>query len=55
MVDIDLIVQTLRNNGHDVQDVHHVPDNAGEYELVIDGKAFNLEGARGVLEQDELK
>jgi hypothetical protein len=55
MVDIDLIVQTLRSNGHDVQGVHHVPDNAGEYEFTIDGKAFNLEGARAVLEQDELK
>ena len=30
MVDIDLIVQTLRAHGHTVEDVHHVPENAGE-------------------------
>ena len=55
MVDIDLIVQTLRAHGHTVEDVHHVPENAGEYELIIDGNVVNLEGARRVLELDEAK
>jgi len=32
MVDIDLIVQTLRQHGHRVGSVIPVPDNAGEYE-----------------------
>ncbi len=55
MVDIDLIVQTLRQHGHTVDGVFSVPDNAGEYELVIDGNTFNLEEARGLLEADEAK
>jgi hypothetical protein len=55
MVDIDLIVQTLRQHGHTVDGVFSVPDNAGEYELVIDGNTLNLEEARAILEADESK
>jgi hypothetical protein len=55
MVDIDLIVQTLRQHGHTVDGVFSVPDNAGEYELVIDGNTVNLEEARALLEADESK
>jgi hypothetical protein len=55
MVDIDLIVQTLRQRGHRVENVISVPDNAGEYELTVDGTILNLEEARSVLEQDETK
>ena len=52
MVDIELLVQELRENGHTVGDVHQVPPNAGEYILVIDGEECNLDQARGVLEKD---
>jgi hypothetical protein len=55
MVDIDLIVQTLRQHGHHVESVFRVPDNAGEYEFIIDGNTLNLEEARQLLEQDEAK
>jgi hypothetical protein len=55
MVDIDLIVQTLRDHGHMVEDVHHVSPDAGEYALTVDGNAVNLEGARQILESDEAK
>jgi hypothetical protein len=55
MIDIDLIVQTLRQHGHRVDTVISVPDNAGEYELIIDGNTLNLEEARQLLEQDEAK
>jgi hypothetical protein len=55
MVDIDLIVQSLRANGHTVEDLHHVPPNAGEYEMIVDGTVLNLEGARRVLELDGAK
>ncbi len=55
MVDIELLIQALRTKGHTVEDVHHVPSNAGEYELIIDGNAYNLEEARHVLEMDETK
>ncbi len=52
MVDIDLIVRELRSKGHNVKDVHHVPENAGEYELIIDGEPVNLAEARRLLELD---
>jgi hypothetical protein len=52
MVDIDLIVNTLRAHGHQVEDVHHVSHDAGDYEMIIDGEVVNLEGARHVLELD---
>ena len=55
MVDIDLIVRELRENGHTVEDVHQVPPNAGEYILVIDGEEYNLDQARIVLERDAKK
>jgi hypothetical protein len=55
MVDIDLIVNTLRAHGHAVEDVHHVPPNAGEYEMIIDGNVVNLDGARHILELDKVK
>jgi hypothetical protein len=55
MVDIDLIVQTLRQHGHRVDSVISVPENAGEYEFIIDGNTLNLEETRELLEQDAAK
>ena len=55
MVDIDLLVKTLRQRGHTVEHVFSVPDNAGVYELTIDGNLLNLEEARKLLEHDEAK
>jgi len=55
MIDIDLIVQTLRQHGHHVDGVFSVPDNAGEYEFLIDGNTLTLEEARQLLEKDEAK
>jgi hypothetical protein len=53
MVDIDLLVETLRNAGHTVDNVISVPENAGSYTLCIDGETLNLEEARGLLEQEQ--
>lgn len=55
MVDIDLLVSAIRKQGHTVQDVTSVPENAGEYEMIIDGNLYNLEEARRFLEDDEAK
>lgn len=52
MVDIDLLVQQLRAKGHDVRGVHQVPDNAGDYEFVIDGNLLTLVQARDLLERE---
>ena len=52
MIDIDLLVQVLRKRGHTVETVIPVPDNAGEYELSVDGNIIPLEEARRLLEDD---
>jgi len=53
MLDIDLLVQQLRLRGHKVDSVIPVPENAGEFEFVIDGKLLTLSDVRGTLEQDQ--
>jgi hypothetical protein len=52
MIDTGLIVQTLRRRGHTVESVIPVPDNAGEFEFLIDGELLNLEETRALLERD---
>jgi hypothetical protein len=53
MVDIDLLVEAIRNKGHKVDGVFSVPENAGTYEINVDGNLLNLEEARQLLENDE--
>jgi hypothetical protein len=55
MVDIDLLVEALRKRGHKVDGIFKVPDNAGEYEFVVDGNTLNLEETRQLLEAEEPK
>lgn len=55
MIDTGLIVDTLRRRGHTVESVIPVPDNAGEYEFLVDGNLLSLEEARHLLEQDQAK
>ena len=55
MIDIDLIVETLRQHGHRVESVFSVPDNAGEYELVqgLEIDAFSRERMNATLKELE--
>ncbi len=53
MVDITLLADQLRDRGFTVEYIHPVPDNAGVWEMTIDGKAMNLEQARELLARDE--
>jgi hypothetical protein len=53
MIDIDLLVQVLRKRGHTVETVIPVPENAGDYELSVDGNIIPLVEARRMLEQDQ--
>lgn len=53
MIDIDLLVQVLRKRGHSVDSVIPVPDNAGDYELIVDGSLIPLIEARHLLELDD--
>jgi hypothetical protein len=55
MIDIDLLVQVLRKRGHAVEGVIPVPENAGDYELNVDGNIIPLEEARRLLERDYAK
>jgi hypothetical protein len=53
MVDIDLVVHELKKYGHTVESVIPVPENAGDWELRVDGNLIPLEEARHILEADE--
>jgi hypothetical protein len=53
MVDIDLLVETIRKKGHKVEGVFKVPENAGTFEILVDGNLLNLEEARQLLENEE--
>jgi hypothetical protein len=52
MVDTDLIVLALRKRGHTVESVIPVPENAGEYEFLVDGNLLSLAQTRALLEAD---
>jgi hypothetical protein len=52
MIDIDLLVKVLRKRGHTVETVIPVPENAGDYELSVDGTIMPLVEARRLLEED---
>ena len=52
-VDTELIVDSLRKRGHTVESVIKVPENAGDYEFIVDGVTLNLEETRALLERDQ--
>ena len=52
-VDTELLVQSLRKRGHTVAGVIKVPDNAGDYEFIVDGATLNLDETRALLERDQ--
>jgi hypothetical protein len=52
-VDTELLVQSLRKRGHTVEGVIKVPDNAGDYEFIVDGVTLTLEETRALLEVDQ--
>jgi hypothetical protein len=55
MIDIDLVVLALRRQGYTVGDVISVPENAGEYEVYVDGELLSLAEVDALLEKDETK
>jgi hypothetical protein len=55
MIDIELLVNALREKGHHVEDVISVRKNAGDYVMTVDGHQLNLEEARHLLERDQEK
>ena len=55
MIDTDLIIQDLRQRGHTVGHVISIPENAGEYEFMVDDQLLTLEQVRALLESEEPK
>jgi hypothetical protein len=55
MIEIDLVVLALRRQGYTVGDVISVPENAGEYEVYVDGELLSLAEVDALLEKDETK
>jgi hypothetical protein len=51
-VDVDLVVQSLRDRGHTVGKVIPVPDNAGDYEFSVDDRLLSLSEVRILLQED---
>ena len=53
MVDYDALVASLRTFGFNVEQVVRVPENAGESQIMIDGKLFTLAEVRLMLAEAE--
>ncbi len=53
MVDHDTLVASLRNFGFNVERFIEVPENAGDSQVLIDGKLFTLTKARLMLAEAE--
>jgi len=55
MLDKNLLVRALVDRGHTVGQFISVPDNAGEYEIYVDGNLLTLSEVRALLESEEPK
>lgn len=53
MVDVETIMAVLRRNGHSVEKPTPIPENAGDYEFVVDGRTLTLAEVRAIIEADE--
>ncbi len=53
MLDKDLLIGALREQGHEVGPVFPVPENAGEYEFTVDGDVLTLEQVRALLTAEQ--
>ncbi len=54
-IDIDVLAQALRNQGHTVGHLLEVPANAGGLELTVDGTVLTLAEARQLLVDEQPK
>ncbi len=53
MIDIDLLLDQLRAQGHTVGHWRVLPANAGGYEIEVNGELLTLDEARELLAEDE--
>ena len=54
-IDISVLAQALRNQGHTVDHIIDVPANAGDLELTVDGTVLTLAEARQLLVDEQPK
>ena len=52
MLDTDLILQALRDRGHTCVKAISIPENAGEFEFMVDDKLLTLSQVRELLEAE---
>ena len=55
MLDIELLVTQLRSQGHQVESIVPLAENAGEFQFMIDGHLLTLADVRGQLEQEQVR
>jgi hypothetical protein len=55
MVDIDLLLKALEEQGHTIGHWRKLPENAGGYEMQVDGTLMTLDEARALLEADQAR
>lgn len=53
MIDYGTLVASLRTFGFNVERIIEVPENAGDSQVMIDGKLFTLSEARQMLAEAE--
>lgn len=53
MIDTPTVVKGLERRGHTVSQVIPVPENAGDWEFIVDGNVLSLAEARALMEADD--
>ncbi len=55
MVDFQVLIASLQAHGHTVERAIETPKDAGDAELIVDGRLLTLEEARQLLSDAEAK
>lgn len=53
MVDVETLTSALRKLGHHVESSTELPENAGGFEMMVDGRMLTLAEVRALLEAEQ--